>query len=111
MEIFNIIIWGNDADNFCSLSKEEKIQWILKHTNQKDLNQIESFLESPIVKAKECLSCGTLNNKIENPFKDGNNISKANAIEVTADSYEVVVGESSVANSNKRSRQTKRSKN
>jgi hypothetical protein len=111
MEIFNIIIWGNDAEKFCALTRDEKIQWILKHTNQKDLNQIELFLESPIVKAKECLSCGTLNNKIENPFKYDSNISKANAIEVTASSYEVVVGEPSNTNSVKRPRQTKRGKN
>lgn len=107
MEIFNIIIWGVDAENFCALSKEEKIQWILKHTKQKDLNQIKSFLESPIVKVKECLSCGTLNNKIENPFKNDSNISKANAIEVATDSYEIVVRESSIGNSVKRPRQTK----
>ncbi len=111
MEIFNVIIWGVDAENFCALSKEEKIQWILKHTKQKDLNQIELFLESPIVKAKECISCGVLNNKIENPFKNESNISKANAIEVTASSYEVVVGEPSNTDSVKRPRQTKRGKN
>jgi hypothetical protein len=111
MEIFNIIIWGVDAENFCALTRDEKIQWILKNTNQKDLNQIELFLESPIVKAKECLSCGTLNNKIENPFKDDSNISKANAIEVTASGYEVVAGKPSNTDSVKRPRQTKRGKN
>jgi len=107
MEIFNVIIWGVDAENFCALTREEKIEWILKHTKQKDLNQIQFFLESPIVKAKECLSCGTLNNKIEKPFKNDSNISKANAIEVTADSNKIVVGEPSIANSAKRPRQTK----
>lgn len=110
MEIFNIIIWGVDAEKFCALTREEKIQYILKHTNQKDLNQIELFLESPIVKAKECLSCGTLNNKIENPFKNDSDISKTNAIEVATDSYEVVVGESSDTDSVKRSRKAKRRK-
>lgn len=111
MEIFNIIIWGIDAENFCALTYEQKKEWILKHTNQKDLNQIELFLESPIVKAKECLSCGKLNNKIENPLKDDSNISKANVIEVATNSHEVVVRESSNADSVKRPRQTKGRKN
>lgn len=64
MEIFNVRINGSDAKAFCKLSKEQKKQWILKYTNQKNEVLIEQFLTNPL-KTNDCgCGCGGKNGNI-----------------------------------------------
>ena len=101
MEIFNVMIFGNDAKDFLKLCKDKKREWILKHTTQRNEILIDEFIKNPkISKECKCLTCG----------KNDKNISEANAVEVAENSYKIVVAEPSIANSVKRPRQTKRAK-
>ena len=86
MEVFNKQIFGVDAERFLAKTSEEKKEWILKHTNQRNESIIKQFIERlPQVppKEKECLNCGTLNDKIENPFKDGESISSGDVTQTS----------------------------
>jgi hypothetical protein len=77
MEIFGKHIFGEDAEQFCKLSKEDKKEWILKYTNARSEIVIEEFLNNPINK-KDC-GCGCGGNK----QKDGNiseTVSTKNAV-------------------------------
>jgi len=56
MKIFNVIISGTDEQWFCSLSREEKIEWIINNTNQGNPFLIETFLDSK-KKGADC-GCG-----------------------------------------------------
>ena len=59
MEIFDKQIFGKDAEGWLKLCKEEKKEWILKYTNQKDENLINQFVLNPkITKDCQCLNCG-----------------------------------------------------
>jgi hypothetical protein len=59
MEIFGKHIFGTDADAWLRLCKEQKKEWILKYTNQKDENLIDEFVKNPkISKECKCLDCG-----------------------------------------------------
>jgi hypothetical protein len=59
MEIFGKHIFGTDADAWLKLCKEQKKEWILKYTNQKDENLIDEFVKNPkISKECKCLDCG-----------------------------------------------------
>jgi len=46
MQIFNIEIWGEDADKFMALSCAKKKEWIKTNTNQSDDAIIEVFLKA-----------------------------------------------------------------
>ena len=61
IQIFNIQLNGIDAEKFCQKSKEEKIEYIKKHTNQKNDNIINEFLSRPI-NQQDC-GCGCGGNK------------------------------------------------
>lgn len=64
MTIFNIQIWGEDAENFCSLSNDDKIQWIKSHTNVNSDVIINEFLRSNYKGSKQCCAkCGEVNNQ------------------------------------------------
>lgn len=66
MEIFNVSISELDAIDWLKLCKDQKIEWILKHTNQTDLELIKEYVLNPrITKDCHCNDCGK--NK-----KDGN---------------------------------------
>ena len=104
MEVFNKQIFGVDAERFLAKTSEEKKEWILKHTNQRNESIINKFIERlPQVppKEKECLNCGTLNDKIENPFKDGKSISSGDGSQ-TSDLKEEQLKKHSRGTSNKR---------
>jgi hypothetical protein len=59
MEIFGKHIFGTDAEQWLKLCKEQKKEWILKYTNQKDENLIDEFVKNPkISKECKCLDCG-----------------------------------------------------
>lgn len=76
LEIFDKQIFESDADNWLNLCKEQKKEWILKHTNQADESLISEFINnSKINKDCKCLDCGKT--------KKNGNFSKANANEIT----------------------------
>jgi hypothetical protein len=66
MTIFNVEIFGEHIEEFLSLCKEQKKEWILKYTNQKNETLIDEFINNPnISKECKCLNCGKNGNKSE----------------------------------------------
>lgn len=58
MTIFNKIISTEDAKEFCKLSKNAKIEWIKKFTNQQDDGLILEFLNSsPQIASEKGCGC------------------------------------------------------
>jgi hypothetical protein len=101
MEIFGKHIFGNDAKAWLKLCKEQKREWILKHTKQSNENLIDEFINNPnISKECKCLDCGK--NKVNEP----NGISK----EVATVIEPVETGADSVGDSVKRQPKSKRRK-
>lgn len=105
MVIFNTQVFGVDAERFLAKTKEEKKDWILKHTNQSNETLINDFIDRlPEVAPKEesnCINCGTLNDKIENPFKDGESISNGNVEESSTSEEQTVFKPKGKRNRNK----------
>jgi len=59
MEVFGVHIFGSDATQWLALCKDQKKEWILKYTNQKDESLINDFVNNPnITKECKCLDCG-----------------------------------------------------
>ena len=86
MTIFNIELFGTDAEWFCNLSKLQQTEWIKKNTNQSSDDLINEFLASPLKNKKEyCFTCRDKKQKVSiaKIIEDGN-ISKGNEQEVTA---------------------------
>lgn len=46
MQIFDIEIWGEHADEFMALSCDKKKDWIKKHSNQQNDDLIDDFIKS-----------------------------------------------------------------
>jgi hypothetical protein len=67
MRIFNIILNGDDAKEFCKQNTEFKISWIKTHTNQKDMELIMEFINNP-PKNNDC-GCGCGEKKIQKQEK------------------------------------------
>ena len=86
MEIFNKQIFGSDAEAFLTLCKEEKKQWILDNTSQKNDILIDDFIKNPkISKECKCLDCGK--NKSNEPNQISAKVAKvAKSINVTGNS-------------------------
>jgi len=93
MQVFNVEIWGEDADNFMVLSCADKKEWIKKHSNQQSDELIEEFLKS-VNRGNddECHGCKKAKN--EQP--------KTNTPEVTAAIEPVDVAGNGSGASNKR---------
>lgn len=93
MQVFNVEIWGEDADNFMALSCADKKEWIKKHSNQQSDELIEEFLKS-VNRGNddECQGCKKAKN--EQP--------KTNTPEVTAAIEPVDVAGNGSGASNKR---------
>jgi hypothetical protein len=76
MEIFGKHIFGTDAEQWLKLCKEQKKEWILKYTNQKDENLIDEFVKNPkISKECKCLDCGkngNISKRVSEEVKVGN---------------------------------------
>jgi hypothetical protein len=84
MTIFNIELFGSDADWFCNLTVSEQITWIKSNTNQVNDDLISEFLKTPLNSKKEyCIPCRDKKQKlsIAKIVEDGN-ISKGNEQEV-----------------------------
>lgn len=59
MEIFGKHIFGDDAKAWLKQCKDQKREWILKYTSQKDDVLISEFINNPkISKDCKCLDCG-----------------------------------------------------
>jgi hypothetical protein len=70
MEIFGKHIFGDDAKAWLKQCKEQKKQWILKYTNQRNEVLIDEFINNPnISKECKCLNCGKNGNKSERVSK------------------------------------------
>ena len=93
MQVFNVEIWGEDADNFMALSCADKKEWIKKHSNQQSDELIEEFLKS-VNRGNddECQGCKKAKN--EQP--------KTNTPEVTAAIEPIDVAGNGSGASNKR---------
>jgi hypothetical protein len=66
MTIFNLQIFGEDAEQWLLMPIEDKVEWIRKYTNQQDDAIIEEFVNNPKVsKDKICLTCGLDKHKEE----------------------------------------------
>jgi len=104
LDIFGKLIFGECAEAWLNLCKEQKREWILKHTNQTNKEAINEFINNPnISKDCKCLDCGK--------HKENGNISKGVSKEVATvveQSYDTTNG---VGDSPKRPRATKRTKN
>ena len=107
MTIFNIQIWGEDAENFCSLSNDDKIQWIKSHTNVNNDVIINEFLQSNYKGSKQCCAkCGEVNNQF---------IPNANFSKTVSESFATVTTSGDATkngggNSNERPKKNKRTK-
>ena len=80
MTIFNVEIFGSDADWFCNLSVSEQITWIRNNTNQVNDALINEFLSTSLHNRKEyCFTCRDKKQKVSiaKIVEDGN-ISKGN---------------------------------
>lgn len=110
LQIFNVSINGQkDIDWFTTLTREQQINWVLKHSNQKNEEMINNLLDNlEVTKQEGCVGCGQLNNKIENPLKNGDNISERISETVTIDN-EVVSTTTDGSGTNTKGR--KRTKN
>lgn len=109
LEIFNIIIGGETLDKFLALDTEQKKEFIKKHTNQQNDKVIDDFLSRPFKGVKPCVNCGELNNKIENPFKNGD-ISERVPTETVESEQPNMDGADGGADSNERPKKSKRRK-
>jgi hypothetical protein len=109
IKVFNIILNGIDAEKYASLSNDDKKEFIIKHTNQRNEKLIDAFLQKPLKNATGCLNCGELNNIIENPFKDAN-ISEGISEAVENSDESIVVAGSDEGNNIVRSKKPKRRK-
>lgn len=71
IQLFNIQLNGQDAENFCKLSKEKKVEFIKKHSNQTDDFLIDELLKTSL-KSTDC-GCGCGGNKSGNGNISSNN--------------------------------------
>jgi hypothetical protein len=86
IQIFNVQLFGSDADWFCNLSVTEQISWIKSNTNQVNDTFINQFLSNSLHNKKDyCFTCRDNKQRvtIAKIVEDGN-ISKGNEQEVTA---------------------------
>ena len=101
MEIFGKHIFGNDAEAWLKLCKEQKKEWILKYTKQTDLQLIDEFVNNPkITKECKCLDCG----------KNKKDVTNGIPKEITTTTQPIEVGADSITNSIERPKKTKRRK-
>lgn len=107
MEVFNLILSGKALDNFLAMNNEQRKEWIKANTKQTNDKVIDHFLSMPFKNVTGCVTCGELNNKIENPFKDGD-ISKGVPKEVVESEQPNMDGTNGTGNRTKRPKNAKR---
>jgi hypothetical protein len=86
IQIFNVQLFGSDADWFCNLSITEQVNWIRSNTNQLDDTLINEFLSNAVHNRQDyCFTCRGNKEKISiAKIAQNGNISKGNEQEVTA---------------------------
>ena len=57
MTVFNVELFGSDADWFCGLTSSEQISWIKNNTNQTDDALINEFLSVAHNRVDYCFTC------------------------------------------------------
>lgn len=103
LEIFGKLIFESDADAWLKLCKDQKREWILKHTEQRNEQLIDEFINNPsISKQCGCIDCGK--NKKKN---EPNGIPKA----TEPNTESISDGAVSVGDSAKRPKAAKSKKN
>ena len=85
MQIFNIQLFGSDADWFCGLTASEQVNWIRKNTNQVDDSLINEFLSNSLHNRQDyCFTCRDNKKRVSiAKIVENGNISKGNEQEVT----------------------------
>jgi hypothetical protein len=81
MTIFNVEINGKDAEWFCSLSKEDKYNWVINNTNQKNETLINEFVSKTLDpnKKEHCIGCRNKKEKVSiSKIIENGNISSGN---------------------------------
>lgn len=68
MKIFNVILNGEAAKEFCHKSVEFKVDWIKKHTDQQNIDLIMDFINNP-PKNNDC-GCGCGDKKVKLTVKE-----------------------------------------
>jgi hypothetical protein len=84
MTIFNVQLFGSDADWFCSLTASEQVSWIRSNTNQMNDDLINEFLSNSLHNRHDyCFTCrdNKKNISIAKIVENGN-ISEGNEQEV-----------------------------
>tara|TARA_R110000868_G_scaffold385054_1_gene652786 strand:+ start:1043 stop:1357 length:315 start_codon:yes stop_codon:yes gene_type:complete len=86
MTIFNVELFGSDADWFCNLSITEQVNWIRSNTNQVDDALINEFLSNSLHNRHDyCFTCRGKKEKVSiAKIVENGNISSRNEQEVTA---------------------------
>lgn len=98
MQVFNVQIFGTDAEIFMKMSCADKKKWIKEKTNQKDNTLIEDFLKTVKLGDAECDGCKKAKN--EQP--------KTNTPEVTAATEPAdITGNGSGASDKRRNKPTR----
>jgi hypothetical protein len=86
IQIFNVQLFGSDADWFCNLSITKQVNWIRSNTNQLDDTLINEFLSNAVHNRQDyCFTCRGNKEKISiAKIAENGNISEGNEQEVTA---------------------------
>ena len=67
LEIFDATLFESDAVDWLATCKEQKREWILKHTSQTNEEAITEFINNPkISKDCKCLDCGKAKKDVAN---------------------------------------------
>lgn len=84
LQIFNVSINGEeDIEWFMTLTRENQFDWVLKHSNQKNEEIINAFLDSPQITEYDC--CQGCKEARQQREQNGNNISERVSEEITID--------------------------
>jgi len=103
LNIFGKIKFGSDVEEWLKLCKDQKREWILKYTKQRDEQIISEFVNNPkISKECKCLDCGKNKN---------NGISNRISEEATTVTQPIEFGTDSGGDSIERQKKIKRRKN
>jgi hypothetical protein len=102
LEIFDATIFEGDAVDWLAKCKEQKREWILKHTSQTNEEAINEFINNPnISKDCKCLDCG----------KNKKDVTTRISEEITATAEPINLTGNSKQNSVKRPKKAERGKN
>lgn len=98
MTIFNVELFGTDAEWFCNLSVSEQISWIRSNTNQNDDTLINEFLSN------------SLYNRVDYCFTCRDNKKRVTIAKIVEDGNKLQGNEPTIEKGNKRSNFKKSSK-